>query len=630
MRVPNILTCSKLQNTLYRTCIIQQEYNNNSIYRTIQFYSNKLFIQFTLYTMSGRTYGRKRKFKYNNPDHKSRTRVDHTAPKPVYNEADLLDAHGNQWIKPGSKKHIALLIAYNGTAYNGLQIQEYNNTIEYELLNAIWKAGLISPYNKFDTQKLHFMRAARTDKGVHAVSNLISLEIHIPPKGYLDNKNKTNIDVNNNDTSNDNVSDNESTNSHNNNNNNNNTTSSSTDKPNNYSIDQYEDIVPMINQYLPDDITVLGWLAVSGSFHAKNSCTSRIYEYILPASIFIDSPLLNNPPPISQTALTQTFIEAIEHKQRFGNHKQNNDENYTTTNNNVTDEQKLNDAIPLSIDTTLSQPELHTTGKIITPQLRDVINAVLSYFIGTKNYHNLVQKTKEIRTSTVNHINSNDAGAYNRFIMNFTLNDVFDYNGTEFVRLTIHGQSFLYNQIRKMVALAVCVVKGIVPINIFDDIFTWRSYNIPTAPALGLLLDRTIYRGYDLRVIYNSTMQHCETMEHAYQRTALQADTFKRQKIYTQICSQELATHEFSTWLQSLNNEAFKPIDTINNNNNVNDNTKSSESTTQANAQPEQTTSTTTATTTTTTATDNSSTIVPTDSMQQDNTSQQQTVTMQQ
>lgn len=49
-----------------------------------------------------------------------------------------------------------------------------------------------------------------------------------------------------------------------------------------------------------------------------------------------------------------------------------------------------------------------------------------------------------------------------RYIMSFRVREVFCYKGVEYLRVVVHGQSFIYNQIRKMIGLAVTVARNCV------------------------------------------------------------------------------------------------------------------------------------------------------------------------
>ena len=83
--------------------------------------------------------------------------------------------------------------------------------------------------NSDDLSKVSFMRAARTDKGVHAAGNVISLKLVI----------------------------------------------------------EDPDIVKKVNAILPPTIRIWGYVRTLRSFHSKNMCDSRIYEYLIPSYVFL-------------------------------------------------------------------------------------------------------------------------------------------------------------------------------------------------------------------------------------------------------------------------------------------------------------------------------------------------------
>ena len=116
------------------------------------------------------------------------------------------------------------MIGYCGTGYHGMQLNPPNKTIEGELFNAFIKAGAISMNNSNDLKKNGFMRAARTDKGVHAAGNVISLKMII----------------------------------------------------------EDDKIVEKINSELPEQIRVWGIQRTNKAFDCRKLCSSRIYEYLLP------------------------------------------------------------------------------------------------------------------------------------------------------------------------------------------------------------------------------------------------------------------------------------------------------------------------------------------------------------
>jgi tRNA pseudouridine synthase len=69
------------------------------------------------------------------------------------------------------------------------------------------------------------------------------------------------------------------------------------------------------------------------------------------------------------------------------------------------------------------------------------------------------------------------------------------------VRVELHGQSFLMNQIRKMVGMALAVYRGVAPrdgIEIATD--PQRNFGTPMAPELGLLLVECCYSAHNSKL----------------------------------------------------------------------------------------------------------------------------------
>jgi tRNA pseudouridine38-40 synthase len=62
--------------------------------------------------------------------------------------------------------------------------------------------------------------------------------------------------------------------------------------------------------------------------------------------------------------------------------------------------------------------------------------------------------------------------------------------GTEWLSLKVHGQSFMLHQIRKMVGLIIMIVRTDTPLKLIPETFKANKINIPKAPSLGLLLER--------------------------------------------------------------------------------------------------------------------------------------------
>jgi len=128
------------------------------------------------------------------------------------------------------KKKVAMLVAYCGSGYFGLQIQSDPDlrTIEGDFHKALENSGLITTENARDIKaQTGFQRASRTDKGVSAAGNVFSLKLK-----------------------------------------------------------HTEDAVERINKCLPPQIKVLGIIKVTKGFDSKNSVNSRTYLYSLPTFSF--------------------------------------------------------------------------------------------------------------------------------------------------------------------------------------------------------------------------------------------------------------------------------------------------------------------------------------------------------
>ncbi|KAM8829175.1 pseudouridylate synthase 1 homolog isoform 1-T1 [Spinachia spinachia] len=128
------------------------------------------------------------------------------------------------------KKKVVLLVAYSGKGYYGMQRNTGTSqfrTIEDELVTALIKSGCIPENHGDEMKKMSFQRCARTDKGVSAAGQVVSLKLRL-----------------------------------------------------------IEDTMGKINEHLPQQIKVLGLKRVTQGFNSKNNCDARTYAYMLPTVAF--------------------------------------------------------------------------------------------------------------------------------------------------------------------------------------------------------------------------------------------------------------------------------------------------------------------------------------------------------
>jgi tRNA pseudouridine38-40 synthase len=380
------------------------------------------------------------------------------------------------------KRKVAVLIGYAGTGYHGIQINHKEKTIEGDLFSAFVAAGAISKANADDPKKSSLVRCARTDKGVHAAGNVLSLKLIV----------------------------------------------------------EDEDIVTKINEHLPEQIRIWGIHRTSNGFSAYQACESRWYEYLMPSySLLPPQPHSFLGKKLAESAKEQgvydEYTERLDDVKEFWQEVDKNDiqpifegldadvkaevlrKLHDTQDQGLTDEgiPAQPDSEGVSKDTEMKDVQEEDTVKVFKPEkdltpaelaLRQVkaayvaakrryrvtpariekLQQALNSYLGTRNYHNYTVMKSHKDPSAMRHIKS--------FQVNptpITIND------TQWLSLKVHGQSFMMHQIRKMVAMAVMVVRCGAPLSTITESYGPRRISIPKAPGLGLMLERPMFTGYN-------------------------------------------------------------------------------------------------------------------------------------
>jgi hypothetical protein len=134
-----------------------------------------------------------------------------------------------------------------------------------------------------------------------------------------------------------------------------------------------------------------------------------------------------------------------------------------------------------------------------------------------------------------------------RYIMSFGASEPFLHAGLECVRLTVEGQSFLLHHIRKMIAMAVEVVRGVVGEALFAASLTETKVDLPLVPGVGLYLNRVFFENY--RRKFANDHDALDFDEPATQRSV---QLFKWEHIIRPAIEIELRERPFFTWLQVM------------------------------------------------------------------------------
>ena len=433
----------------------------------------------------------------------------------------------------------------------------HEKTIEGDLFGAFVAAGAISKANADDPKKSALIRCARTDKGVHAAGNVISLKLII----------------------------------------------------------EDPDIVKKINDNLSPQIRVWGFERTNGSFSAYQFCDSRIYEYLIPTHAFLP------PHPDSFLGKTlEKFAEEAEDLEGYRERQQEvssfwaeTEEHYikpilktldpsirplvfkalydsdtepvtkeetrkepdagtnSTTIGNLggkeearslrvekaAPDQTVDSSVLMAADDgenmpsekpmesgegvqPLPKPREPSALDLAVKQLKAAyisakkahrihparlarIRSALSHYLGTRNYYNYtIQKTYR------------DASA-KRVIKSFVVADKpLIINDTEWLSLKVHGQSFMMHQIRKMVSMVALVVRCGCPESRILDTYREEKVSIPKSPGLGLLLERPVFDTYNQRLVAEYGREKIE-----FAKFEKEMEEFKQREIYERIFREE-------------------------------------------------------------------------------------------
>lgn len=131
-----------------------------------------------------------------------------------------------------------------------------------------------------------------------------------------------------------------------------------------------------------------------------------------------------------------------------------------------------------------------------------------------------------------------DASA-NRVIKTFVVHkEPIIINDTEWLSLKVHGQSFMMHQIRKMVTMAALMVRCGCPEERLRDSYMRDKISIPKAPGLGLLLERPVFDTYNERFAGQR-----EKLDFVKYETEM--EEFKQREIYERIFREEERDNQF-------------------------------------------------------------------------------------
>jgi tRNA pseudouridine38-40 synthase len=306
-----------------------------------------------------------------------------------------------------------------------------------------------------------------------------------------------------------------------------------------------EDLVEKVNSFLPPQIRLWGIQRTNNSFNSHLHCDSRVYEYILPSHCFL-------PPKPGSTAATCAIV--LESQNRPAEPEDTFwdsiiDSDYFSLLRRYTANKKES---PIEQLSELSEEELTRFESMkaeeiaairafrISPSRLERIRAAIKIYQGTHNFHNLTIGMP---------YNSSQA---KRYIISIDLGEPHLIASTEWLRIKIHGQSFMLHQIRKMIgAVLIAIRYGVGEESIRTTLTTRENMHIPKAPAQGLLLERPIFSGMSQKLERSGNEAlHWEPYEEKIEQ-------FKDDLIYKSIFRETTSENVYglrlgSVWLANL------------------------------------------------------------------------------
>ncbi|CAA7020131.1 unnamed protein product [Microthlaspi erraticum] len=418
------------------------------------------------------------------------------------------------------RRKVAIVFAFCGVGYQGMQKNPGAKTIEGELEEALFHAGAVPEADRNKPRNYEWARSARTDKGVSAVGQVVSGRFYVDPPGFVDR----------------------------------------------------------LNSNLPDQIRVFGYKRVAPSFSSKKFCDRRRYVYLIP--VFALDPCSHGEAEMVRTDSGYEYVECVECSEKgykiplgvMGKdasddttkpleelhsditssnldavkcealssnapHGENSDSISKT-------EDKQDGGCESKLDTLANKEELNNGESKFCygEREKERFNRILGYYVGSHNFHNFTTRTKAADP------------AANRYILSFNANTVINLDGKDFVKCEVVGQSFMLHQIRKMIGLAVAVMRNFAPEALIQTAFKKDvRIVVPMAPEVGLYLDECFFTSYNKR--FKGT--HDEVSMEEYKEVA---EAFKWKHVYSHIGSAEEKDGIVAIWLHSLNQRNYPDL----------------------------------------------------------------------
>jgi tRNA pseudouridine38-40 synthase len=333
------------------------------------------------------------------------------------------------------RRKVAILLGYCGHGYQGMQKNPGAKTIEGDLEEAFFHAGGVPEADRGAPRRYDWARAARTDKGVSAAAQVVSGRFYVDPPGFVDR----------------------------------------------------------LNELLPDQIHIFGYKRVTNAFNAKKFCDRRRYVYLLPVFALDPSAHPDREAVMASVGSGNELAKCVACSERgrkvpglMGHDPvklngalvwcEGSGSDLKSMNADLTNEvvkqgengklESVNDDM-LKAEAEKNTEKVEDVAAVNTNKSqfcygdaeKQRFNKILKNYEGTHNFHNFTTRTK-----------AEDPSA-RRYIISFTADSVVSLEGIDFVKCEVVGQSFMLHQIRKMIGLAVAIMRNCAPESLMEVAF---------------------------------------------------------------------------------------------------------------------------------------------------------------
>lgn len=231
-----------------------------------------------------------------------------------------------------------------------------------------------------------------------------------------------------------------------------------------------------VNECLPEDVRILDFERVTRTFCARTSRDKVRYQYMVPSFMLCSREDVRNAFAVND-----------------------DDDNEKTTDRKLTPMEAskiVQDDVSHEV---LSAARAKLLQHRVSEETLQRLTDGLKLFEGTNSFHNYTRR-----------VGANDATA-TRYIIKFApLEPVLvpgcdDQPDTQWIPVQVTGQSFLLNQIRKMISAAVDLARGVASTEqITQTLSKEYRMKVNVAPAQGLFLDRSFFDLYNKHKVKNA------------------------------------------------------------------------------------------------------------------------------